>query len=130
MTGHTKGEDFKTVKDIYKEFLQLYQKNGNITPDKNSIIALIPSLIYFIETNYKHLNGMGKERICLDVLDLLVNEFVEDEVIKQFLLDFVHSDICKGLIASIVLLGHDTSTFIHKQVNKVGFCCKNKKTKK
>lgn len=130
MAGHTQGSDFKTVKDIYKEFLELYKQFGNVNPDKQTIITLIPSLIHFIEKNYNHLNGMSKQRIAIDILELLVNDHVDDEVIKQFLLSFIQSDACKALIASIVLIGHDTKTFIHKQVKSVGFCCKGKKKQK
>lgn len=109
---------FKTPEMIAEEFKEIYIKSKNIELNLNAIIALIPSIIFFIEKMHNTLKGPEKQQLALNIIKYLYVKEIENEEDRKTLERLLNDENLKMMINSIVYIGHDLTTFVHKQVKK------------
>ncbi len=97
------GELSRSMNVIYGRSMQLIRNENMSFQNKSDLLRALPEVILLIEQLFKHFEGKNKKMICMSVLEMLINNLVEDEQIKESLHEFLRSDI-PNIIDNMVYL--------------------------
>ena len=54
---------------------------------------MLPQVIILIEQLFKNFEGKNKKMICIAAIEMLINNLVEDDQIKELLHEFLRNDV-------------------------------------
>lgn len=118
------GELSRSMGVIYCQSKRLLRYENRSIESKTDLIMVVPEIILLIEQLYKTMEGKSKQLICLAVLEMLINNLVENEEVKESLHEFIRSDV-PDIINSMVHLGNIGVKYFKKNSN----CCFVRKLK-
>jgi hypothetical protein len=87
------GELSRNMNVIYGRTKRLIREENRNFQNKGDLLRILPEVILLIEQLFKTMEGKNKKLICIAAIEMLINNLVEDEQIKESLHEFLRNDV-------------------------------------
>jgi hypothetical protein len=87
------GELSRAMNVIYGRSIRLIRQENMSFQNKADLLRMLPQVIILIEQLFKNFEGKNKKMICIAAIEMLINNLVEDDQIKELLHEFLRNDV-------------------------------------
>ena len=87
------GELSRAMNVTYGRSMRLIRNENMSFQNKSDMLRMLPQVIILIESLFKNFEGKNKKMIAIAAIEMLINNLVEDEQIKESLHEFLRNDV-------------------------------------
>ena len=87
------GDLSRAMNVTYGRSMQLIRHENMSFQNKADLLRMLPQVIILVESLFKNFEGKNKKMICMAAIEMLINNLVEDEQIKESLHEFLRNDV-------------------------------------